>query len=186
MSRAGKCRLDPMGVIERGTDQSLHPSLLSVSALSAARGIWNCTTGLLFFSFNPAVNGLLIGVQYMKVPFWTSASMLGYCGFETHSEFLIVPTGILYQRILVFFFFFPSGVCRAEPFSGAGGELNAAVWWPCSGKHEQQRVEQLSAGPHPGVPSAGLCAQQDGEDRGAGSQQRRQNRYARWTSSKDL
>lgn len=61
----------------------------------------------------------------------------------------------------------------------AGGELNAADWRPCTGNHEQQqRVWQLSAGPHTGVSPAGLCAQQDGEDCGAGGEQRRENRYA--------
>lgn len=56
-------------------------------------------------------------------------------------------------------------------------ELNAAVWRLCPGKHEQQRVWQLPAGPHPGVSPAGLRPQQDGEDRGAGRQERRENRY---------
>lgn len=57
-------------------------------------------------------------------------------------------------------------------------ELNAADWRPCTGNHEQQqRVWELPAGPHTGVSPAGLCAQQDGEDRGSGGEQRRENRY---------
>lgn len=59
-------------------------------------------------------------------------------------------------------------------------ELNEADWRPCARNHEQQqRVWQLSAGPHTGVSPAGLCAQQDGEDCGSGSEQRRENRYGR-------
>lgn len=55
-------------------------------------------------------------------------------------------------------------------------------WRAYTGNHEQQqqRVWQLSAGPHTGVPPAGLCAQQDGEDSGAGGEQRRQNRYGKF------
>lgn len=57
-------------------------------------------------------------------------------------------------------------------------KLNEADWRPCARNHEQQqRVWQLSAGPHSGVSFGGLCAQQDGEDCGSGSDQRRENRY---------
>lgn len=68
---------------------------------------------------------------------------------------------------------------QEQSWSEGRGELNAADWRPCTGNHEQQqqRLRELPAGAHPGVSPAGLCAQQDGEDRGAGGEQRRQNRY---------
>lgn len=70
------------------------------------------------------------------------------------------------------------GLCLVSLRWAERGELNAADWRPCTGNHEQQqqRVGQLSAGADTGVSPAGLRAQQDGEDCGAGGEQRRENR----------
>lgn len=65
--------------------------------------------------------------------------------------------------------------------------LNAVEWRGDTGNHEQlqQRLRELSAGPHTGVSSAGLCAQQDRENRGARSEQRRQNWYGDLRGTKE-
>lgn len=98
---------------------------------------------------------------------------------EVRSDLVFSLLQEYHGNIGLIFFLLLSGL-RERTGGGSGeGGLNAADWRPgCTENHEQRRVGQLPAGPHPGVPSsAGLRPQQDGEDRGAGREQRREDRY---------